>query len=236
LRLAKDASEQEWVSNHHFWNHFLADLLSNVTVNGVPGIERALVSQRTTGVFGNMNVTKEYIIETEGINLRGVMKKDVDASRVYCNDPHEMLSVFGIEIARESLLNEIRGVIEDAGSAINYRHLVLLVEVMTHRGGIMSITRHGINRTDAGPLMKCTFEQTVDILLDAAVHGERMGFVELQRTSLWIFCWTTLVSFISRVFLNVIVRTALSILVTLKSNQMSDSSIYLKIHNNDEPK
>ncbi|KAI8822770.1 hypothetical protein BJ741DRAFT_635196 [Chytriomyces cf. hyalinus JEL632] len=123
-----------------------------------------------------MNVTKEYIIETEGINLRGVMKvKDVDASRVYCNDPHEMLSVFGIEIARESLLNEIRGVIEDAGSAINYRHLVLLVEVMTHRGGIMSITRHGINRTDAGPLMKCTFEQTVDILLDAAVHGEKDG-------------------------------------------------------------
>ncbi|KAJ3217845.1 DNA-directed RNA polymerase II subunit rpb1, partial [Chytriomyces hyalinus] len=63
----------------------------------------------------------------------------------------------------------------DAGSAINYRHLVLLVEVMTHRGGIMSITRHGINRTDAGPLMKCTFEQTVDILLDAAVHGEKDG-------------------------------------------------------------
>ncbi|KAI8819799.1 hypothetical protein BJ741DRAFT_715851 [Chytriomyces cf. hyalinus JEL632] len=124
-----NASEQEWVSNHHFWNQFLADLLSNVT---------SMVSQCTTGVFGSMNVTKEYIIETEGINLRGVMKvKDVDAFRVYCN-------VFGIEIARESLLNEIRGVIEDAGSAINYCHLVLLVE-------------------------------TIDILLDAAVHGEKDG-------------------------------------------------------------
>jgi len=36
----------------------------------------------------------------------------------------------------------------------------------------MSITRHGINKTDAGPLTKCTFEQTVDILMDAAVFGE----------------------------------------------------------------
>ncbi|KAI8820064.1 hypothetical protein BJ741DRAFT_514310, partial [Chytriomyces cf. hyalinus JEL632] len=63
------------------------------------------------------------IIKMEGINLCGVMKvKDEDASCVYCNDPHEMLSVFGIEVAQESLLNEIRGVIEDAGSAINYHH------------------------------------------------------------------------------------------------------------------
>ncbi|KAJ3250961.1 DNA-directed RNA polymerase II subunit rpb1 [Chytriomyces hyalinus] len=115
-------------------------------VNSVPGIERALVSHRTTGVYGNTNVTKEYIIETEGINLRGVMKvKDVD---------HLV----------ESLLNEIRGVIEDVGSAINYRHLALLVEVMTHCGGIMSITSHSINRIDVGPPMKYTFEQTVDIL------------------------------------------------------------------------
>jgi len=36
----------------------------------------------------------------------------------------------------------------------------------------MAITRHGINRNDTGPLMRCSFEETVDILLDAAVHAE----------------------------------------------------------------
>jgi DNA-directed RNA polymerase beta' subunit len=38
---------------------------------------------------------------------------------------------------------------------------------MTARGGIMAINRHGINRTDESPLKKCTFEETVDMLLDA---------------------------------------------------------------------
>ena len=28
----------------------------------------------------------------------------------------------------------------------------------------MAITRHGINRTDHGPLQQCSFEETVDIL------------------------------------------------------------------------
>ena len=36
----------------------------------------------------------------------------------------------------------------------------------------MAITRHGINRADSGALMRCSFEETVEILLDAAAFGE----------------------------------------------------------------
>ena len=36
----------------------------------------------------------------------------------------------------------------------------------------MVITRHGINRNDTGPMMRCSFEETVDILLDAAAFAE----------------------------------------------------------------
>lgn len=36
----------------------------------------------------------------------------------------------------------------------------------------MAITRHGINRTNMGPLMKCSFEETVEILMDAAIYNE----------------------------------------------------------------
>ena len=36
----------------------------------------------------------------------------------------------------------------------------------------MAITRHGINRTETGVLMRCSFEETVNIILDAAVHAE----------------------------------------------------------------
>ncbi|KAK1394379.1 hypothetical protein POM88_013435 [Heracleum sosnowskyi] len=43
---------------------------------------------------------------------------------------------------------------------------------MTYRGHLMAITRHGINRNDTGQMMRCSFEETVDILLDAAVYAE----------------------------------------------------------------
>ena len=43
---------------------------------------------------------------------------------------------------------------------------------MTQRGILTSITRHGINRVDTGPLRKCSFEETVEILYEAAFYAE----------------------------------------------------------------
>lgn len=43
---------------------------------------------------------------------------------------------------------------------------------MTNKGKLTSITRHGINRMDTGPLRKCSFEETVEVLIEAAVHSE----------------------------------------------------------------
>jgi DNA-directed RNA polymerase II subunit RPB1 len=43
---------------------------------------------------------------------------------------------------------------------------------MTYRGVISAVTRHGINRADTGALMRCSFEETVEILLEAAATGE----------------------------------------------------------------
>jgi DNA-directed RNA polymerase II subunit RPB1 len=42
---------------------------------------------------------------------------------------------------------------------------------MTQRGILTSITRHGKN-LDLYPLRKCTFEETTEILLEAAVFSE----------------------------------------------------------------
>ena len=43
---------------------------------------------------------------------------------------------------------------------------------MTSRGYLMAITRHGINRQNTGPLLRASFEETVDILMEAAAHSE----------------------------------------------------------------
>ena len=52
-------------------------------------------------------------------------------------------------------------VISFDGSYVNYRHLSLLCDVMTAKGHLMAITRHGINRQETGALARCSFEETV---------------------------------------------------------------------------
>jgi hypothetical protein len=44
---------------------------------------------------------------------------------------------------------------------------------MTQRSPLMAITRHGINRADTGALMRSSFKETVEILMEAAAVGER---------------------------------------------------------------
>jgi len=80
--------------------------------------------------------------------------------------------VLGIEGVRGALLSELRNVISFDGSYVNYRHLACLVDVMTMQGHLMAIDRHGINRVDTGPLLRASFEETVDMLMDAAIYAE----------------------------------------------------------------
>jgi DNA-directed RNA polymerase II subunit RPB1 len=82
---------------------------------------------------------------------------------------YEVYHTLGIEAARAVLLDELGELVK-----LNYRHLSLLVDVMTNRGAFMSIDRHGINnRGELGPLAKCSFEQTTDMLIKAGIFAER---------------------------------------------------------------
>lgn len=113
------------------------------------------------------------MIETDGVALQKVLGFDkIEFRKSISNDIIEILKVLGIEAVRMSLINELRFVLSSYGIYVNYRHLSTLCDVMTQRGILTAITRHGINRVDSGPLRKCSFEETVEILLEAAVFAE----------------------------------------------------------------
>jgi len=88
------------------------------------------------------------------------------------------LQVLGIEAVRKALERELYHVISFDGSYVNYRHLALLCDTMTCRGHLMAITRHGINRQDTGPLMKCSFEETVSLIIGPIYHRSKDGLVK----------------------------------------------------------
>jgi DNA-directed RNA polymerase beta' subunit len=82
-----------------------------------------------------------------------------------------MYNCFGIEVARNSLIEEFSEVLESTGS-INHRHITILVDNMTSKGMLIPIDRHGVKKNDIGPLSRATFEETVDQLMKAAAFGE----------------------------------------------------------------
>ena len=158
------------------------DLLDSVTLRGVRGIEKAFLNTRVKLRLkedGALSFTKddplcmEWFLDTSGSALAAVLTvPGVDPTRTYSNSFIEVFEVFGIEATRSALLRELTQVLAFDGSYVNHRHLALLVDVMTSRGHLMAVTRHGINRADTGVLMRCSFEETVEILLEAAATGE----------------------------------------------------------------
>lgn len=57
---------------------------------------------------------------------------------------------------------------------INFRHLITLADWMCRRGRLTPINRNGINRiSEISVLRKASFEETVEMLYDAAVFGEK---------------------------------------------------------------
>ncbi|PLW18081.1 hypothetical protein PCANC_01801 [Puccinia coronata f. sp. avenae] len=155
----------------------ISQMLGSISLRGVERIQRVFMLQHNVNYInsaGEFERKTEWVLETDGVNLKEVLCVDgVDPIRTVSNNCVEILTVLGVEAARASLLKELRNVIEFDGSYVNYRHLALLCDLMTNRGSLMAITRHGINRTDTGPLMRCSFEETVEILMDAAALGEK---------------------------------------------------------------
>ena len=157
-------------------------LLDTLTLRGIQGVGKAFINYQETRRQlddGSLSMSKvdplcrEYFLDTEGINLAAVLAvPGVDTTRTSCNSFGEILRVFGIEATRSSLMRELKNVLSFDGSYVNHRHLAILVDVMTAQGRLSAVTRFGINRSQTGALMRCSFEETVEILLDAAAAGE----------------------------------------------------------------
>jgi DNA-directed RNA polymerase II subunit RPB1 len=152
-------------------------MMSSLKLRGVDHVKKVFMrggaKRATWDDNSGFGMRDEWVLETDGTNLMAVLGVDyVDATRSVSNDIVEVFISLGIEGVRGALLSELRNVISFDGSYVNYRHLACLVDVMTMQGHLMAIDRHGINRVDSGPLLRASFEETVDMLMDAAVYAE----------------------------------------------------------------
>lgn len=157
-------------------------MLDTVVLRGIKDVKRVYVTfeerlrEKPDGTIVKSktdDLCKEWYLDTDGVNLKEALSVDgVDPYRTTCNSFVHINQCFGIEATRAALIKELAAVLGFDGSYVNHRHMALLCDVMTARGSLMAVTRHGINRADTGALMRCSFEETVEILFEAAASGE----------------------------------------------------------------
>jgi DNA-directed RNA polymerase subunit A" len=147
----------------------LVEELREVVFKGIEEITRVVIRKESVGD------DEEFVLYTEGSAFGDVIELEgVDASRTTCNNIHEIYRNLGVEAAREAIINETMDTLEEQGlDDVNVRHLMLVADIMTNRGTIESIGRHGISGSKDSVLARAAFEVTVNHLLDAAIHGER---------------------------------------------------------------
>ena len=172
----KTAASLDQTDQIYLLKNFQDQILNNTVLRGVKGINKVILRKIKDNVVEQAGAFKKqeiWVLDTVGTNMLDVLSLDfIDPTRTYSNDIVEIYDVLGIEAARQSILTELVDVIEFDGTYINYHHFSVLCDRMTYTNKMISIFRHGINNDNIGPIAKASFEETPEMFLKAARHGE----------------------------------------------------------------
>jgi DNA-directed RNA polymerase beta' subunit len=158
-----------------FMKDFEKQLIS-LPLRGIMNIKQVELTESNILKYnfdGSIQPCKEWILKTSGSNLVDILGDDaVDNSRTITNDILEFHEIFGIEATRELLYRELFKVYAEKHP--NPRHIQMLVDIMTYRGKLMQIDRHGLNKnSEIGPIAKASFEEVMNIFTKAALFAEK---------------------------------------------------------------
>jgi DNA-directed RNA polymerase II subunit RPB1 len=172
----KDVDKVKDPFNREMLNEFIDEIIDMFKLKGLDAIssipdipvERNMVIDTKTNEIKFENQYMIYTIGTNLIDIRYII--GIDVLNTISNDIYDVYKTFGIEIARSRLLRELERAYGD--SATNYTNLSILVDIMTNGGNIMSIDRHGLNKSEIDVLGRASFESTVEQILTAGLFGE----------------------------------------------------------------
>jgi DNA-directed RNA polymerase I subunit RPA1 len=139
----------------------------DAVIHEIPRLGRCLKNYDDKGVFSRS-------LTTEGSNIKGMWEladELIELDKIGSNDVYAILQTYGVEAARRTIINEMAGIFGVYGIGVDYRHLTVIADYMTHAGGYSPFNRTGIMQKSS-PLLKASFETTVAFLSDATLHGD----------------------------------------------------------------
>jgi DNA-directed RNA polymerase subunit A' len=142
----------------------IKEKIKEVILTGVKKISQVLIVKRGS----------EYVILTSGSNLKDILTfKGIDKTKTITNDVYEIYNVFGIEAARQAIINEINKVVVSQGLNIDKKHSMLVADTMTASGIVKGITRMGIISDKNSILARASFETPVKHFVQATKTGKK---------------------------------------------------------------
>ncbi|KAG9496969.1 hypothetical protein J7337_011758 [Fusarium musae] len=144
-------------------------------LNLVQDAVKKTVIQEISGV-GACTLVEEKdtkVIHTAGVNLQAMQRYSdfIDPNRIQTNDIAAVLAVYGVEAARQNIVQELAGVFGSHGIKVDNRHLNLIGDHMTRNGGFTPFNRMGL-KGNVSPFTKMSFETTLAFLKDAVLDGD----------------------------------------------------------------
>ncbi len=141
----------------------MKEKVKTVHIKGVKDISQVLPVKRE----------EEYIIITSGSNLKDVLQlPEVDSERTTTNNIFEIGNIFGIEAARQAIINEVFKVIESQGLNVDIRHIMLVADTMCYSGSVKGVTRYGVVSEKSSVLARASFETPIRHIINASLIGE----------------------------------------------------------------
>jgi DNA-directed RNA polymerase I subunit RPA1 len=108
-------------------------------------------------------------LQTAGINFSELWKlENIDHTRLMSNDIWAIRCAYGVEAARNTIVDQIRSVFGVYGIEVDPRHLSLIADYMTFSGAYTAMNRTGM-REMSSPFLQMSFETTAQFLTQAAV-------------------------------------------------------------------
>tara|TARA_Y100000389_G_C17461528_1_gene522109 strand:+ start:86 stop:3580 length:3495 start_codon:yes stop_codon:yes gene_type:complete len=156
------------------------DIIDNsIAPRYISGIQRlrgseikSIVSYYKDDNLGSINKTETFMIETVGTNMKELFKNPaVDTNLTVSNNILDMYDLFGIEVARTILIQELSSVLKDVGT-LDSRHISVLADRMVGKGYLTGTNSRGMEPYNSGPLAKASFEKVVGNIRDAAFSGD----------------------------------------------------------------
>jgi DNA-directed RNA polymerase subunit A" len=153
-----------------------------LTVKDLQRIKKKLLELPVSEIHGIKNAIivkdgDDWVIKTLGSNFIKLQNiEEIDFMRSYTNNIQELMTVLGIEAARNALIKEIKNTMKQQGLDVDDRHIMLVADIMTFSGDVQPIGRYGVAGMKQSVLTRAGFEETIKHLVKASVRKEEDTF------------------------------------------------------------